>query len=109
MSNSRIEQLKIFLNDNSKDSFVLYALATEYINLGDDETALYYFNQLLEDDPDYTGAYYHLGKLYQRRDDPIKAEEIFNEGIKRTQAKDLHANRELREALSQLYNEENEE
>ena len=107
MSQARIDQLNKFLEQNPSDSFVLYALATEYANAGDDETALSYYRKILDGDPDYTGTYYHLGKLYQRRNQNERAEEIYREGLKRTFGKDQHANRELQEALNQLlYDEE---
>ena len=102
MSNARIEQLKKFLEQNPKDSFVLYALAIEHVNLNDDETALQFFKQIVRDDPEYGGTYYHLGKLYQRRNENNLAEETFREGLKRTLGKDAHAHRELQEALNAL-------
>ena len=106
MSNARIEQLKNFLEQNPNDSFVQYALAIEHVNLGDDETALDYFKKILARDPDYTGMYYHIGKLYQRRNENNLAEEIFREGMKRTLGKDVHTHHELQEALNQLLFEE---
>src|SRR6185436_6178426 len=106
MSNTRIEQLKKFLEQNPNDSFVQYALAIEHVNLSDDETALDHFKKILEHDPDYTGMYYHLGKLYQRRKQNDLAEEIFREGMNRTLGKDAHTHRELQEALNQLLFEE---
>src|SRR5947207_1597589 len=80
MNNTRIEQLKKFLGQNSNDSFVLYALAIEYVNIGDDETALDYFKKILQHHPDYTGLYYHLGKLYERMRRKELAEETYREG-----------------------------
>ncbi|HYV93043.1 MAG TPA: tetratricopeptide repeat protein [Chitinophagales bacterium] len=106
MSNERIAQLKNFLEQNPNDSFVQYALAIEHVNLGDDETALDYFNKILARDPDYTGLYYHLGKLYQRQNQNDLAEETFREGMKRTLGKDAHTHRELQEALNQMLFEE---
>ena len=106
MSNTRIEQLKKFLEQNPNDSFVLYALATEYVNLSDDDTALDYFTRILSHDPDYTGVYYHLGKLFQREDKNDLAKQAFQEGMKRTFGKDQHAHSELQEALNQLLFEE---
>ena len=108
MSNpSRIEQLKHFLTQNPNDSFVKYALAIEHINLGDDETALSFFQSIVDSDPNYSGVYYHLGKLYERRKEKILAEKIYRDGLERTHGKDPHNHRELQEALNQLlYDEE---
>lgn len=102
MNPSRIAQLEKFLEESPHDSFVLYALATEYVNLGDDESALSYFRKILNHDPGYTGLYYHLGKLYQRRKQNDLAEQTFLEGMRRTLGKDAHTHRELQEALNQL-------
>src|SRR6185295_18206777 len=106
MNPSRITQLEKFLEQDPNDSFVQYALATEHVNLGDDESALSYFKKILAHDPDYTGMYYHLGKLYQRRQQNDLAEQTFLEGMKRTLGKDAHTHRELQEALNQLLFEE---
>ena len=100
MNPSRIEQLEKFLEQNPNDSFVLYALATEHVNLGDDESALNYFKKILTHDPDYTGMYYHVGKLYQRKGQNDLAEQTFLEGMKRTLGKDAHTHQELQEALN---------
>jgi Flp pilus assembly protein TadD len=108
MDGSRIDQLKKFLEHNPGDSFVRYALATEYISRGDDDTGLTYFKSILETDPDYTGVYYHLGKLYQRRKERALAEQTFREGLKRTMGKDLRAHAELQQALNDLLYEEDE-
>ncbi len=94
------------MEQNPHDSFVKYALAIEHVNSGDDETALNYFNSILETDPHYTGMYYHLGKLYQRRKENDLAEKTFREGMQRTIGKDAHTYRELREALNALLFEE---
>lgn len=61
----RIQQLLQFLQENPRDAFIQYALALEYIKKGDTDTGLFYFEQLVKNDPDYVGTYYHLGKLYK--------------------------------------------
>jgi Tfp pilus assembly protein PilF len=99
---TRIEQLKKFLEQNPDDSFVKYALAIEHVNLSDDDTALAYFSSLLEIDPDYTGTYYHLGKLYQRQKKNELAEKTFREGMKRSFGKEHHTYAELQQALNDL-------
>ncbi|MGB3076129.1 MAG: tetratricopeptide repeat protein [Chitinophagales bacterium] len=106
MNNSRIEQLLIFLSGNPKDSFVKFALALEYAKLGDDEKTLSYFKEILADDPDYCGTYYHLGKLYEKLNKKEKAEETYKEGLKRSMGKEQKTYQELQEALNQLLFEE---
>jgi len=102
MSQSRIEQLKNFLEQSPNDSFVKYALAIEHINLGDDATALSFFKSILEKDPDYTGTYHHLGKLLERKKEKKEAEETYREGLRRTFGKEQHTYAELQQALNDL-------
>ncbi|MBA3649114.1 MAG: tetratricopeptide repeat protein [Chitinophagales bacterium] len=102
MNTKRIEQLNSFLKQNPGDSFVKFALALEYINGGDNDKALEYFKDILRHDPDYTGLYYHLGKLYEKLNMLEEAEETYKEGLWRTSGKDVHAHRELEEAINQL-------
>jgi len=106
MSQSRIEQLKFFLEQNPNDSFVKYALAIEHVNLGDDATALGFFRSILEIDPDYTGTYYHLGKLLLRKNEKEEAEKTYREGMRRTFGKEQHAYAELQQALNELLYED---
>lgn len=106
MNTSRIDQLLKFLADSPGDSFLRFALALEYIKMGDDEKALSYFKEIISNDPDYTGTYYHLGKLHERLSEKDVAEETYREGMKRTFAKDQKAYHELQEALNQLLYEE---
>ncbi|MBX7108112.1 MAG: hypothetical protein K1X61_05630 [Chitinophagales bacterium] len=106
MNESRISQLLKFLSANPKDSFVKFALALEYGKLGDEEQMLSYFREILADDPDYSGTYYHLGKLYERRNELATAGQIYREGIKRTAGKEQKAHQELQEALHQLLDED---
>ena len=102
MSNGRMDQLLKFLEASPNDSFVKFALALEYINQSNDEKALEYFNEILQHDPDYTGTYYHLGKLYERLKDPPSAERVYREGLQRTQSKDVRGYRELQQALNEM-------
>ena len=45
-NNERIEQIKTFLKDTPNDPFLSYALATEYVSLGQDTSALKLFLML---------------------------------------------------------------
>ncbi|HEU4634172.1 MAG TPA: hypothetical protein VFS22_09320, partial [Flavisolibacter sp.] len=62
----RIEKLRQLLSANPDDSFVQHALALEYVKLGDDMEAKKVFEQLLSENENYVGSYYHLGKLLER-------------------------------------------
>ncbi|HZE85055.1 MAG TPA: tetratricopeptide repeat protein [Puia sp.] len=62
----RMEKLKEFLRADPRDLFVKHALALEYIKLGEEASARSLFEEILEQDPAYTGSYYHLAKLLER-------------------------------------------
>jgi len=106
MNNSRIAQLKKFIEEEPNDPFNVYALANEYI-LEEPKTALGYFEQLLFQHPDYLGTYYQAGKLYQSFGEIEKAKRVFEQGIelglKQTKAKTVN---ELRNALNEILDEE---
>ena len=104
---SRINQLKTFLKDNPKDSFLLYALAKEYQGSGQFDEALHQFQVLLEEDPNYVGAYYHLGKLYESMEQPSKAFFTYKKGMEVADlVNDQHAKSELAGAKLNLGDDE---
>jgi tetratricopeptide (TPR) repeat protein len=81
MNNPRIHQLKTFLQEDPHDNFTLFALALEYIKTGELARAEKLFNDILSNNPDYVGVYYHLGKLYESLDDTGLAKTTYNKGI----------------------------
>ncbi len=100
---NRIDKLKEYLTATPRDSFLRHALALEYVKLGDDATALQYFEQLLAAEPTYVGSYYHLAKLQERKGDNDKAIEIYETGMKHAKAAgDMHAYNELQMAQEDL-------
>ena len=103
MQNTRIDKLLEFYNQNPKDSFVVYALATEFVAVGDDEKALTFYLDLLITDPDYVATYYHLGKLYARRGQEAEALATYKTGMQKALAKkDNHSFAELQNAHTNL-------
>lgn len=103
MSTNRLQQLLAFLEQSPQDSFLLYALAKEYEKQERLAEALSTYLKLLQEDPDYVGAYYHLGKLQIKLNQPDQALESFNQGIKiATQLNDQHAKSELMGARMEL-------
>lgn len=85
------------------EPFVLFALAQECTKKGMLTEALRYYERILEKNPDYTGTYYHLGKLYEQAGRNSDAVAIYKKGIEITQAKgDHHARSELESALSMI-------
>lgn len=95
----RIESLKGFLSQRPNDVFLLHALALEHVKQGDEEEARACFEKVLETDPAYTGTYYHLAKLLERRGEREQAISIYEKGMEACKAAgDDHALRELRAA-----------
>jgi len=88
------------LKTDPKDSFLTYALALEYEKEGKTKDSIRIIEELMVEDPDYIGAYYKLGQLYEGQDNLDKARSIYHTGIKLAdQQKDNKAKGELEEAL----------
>jgi len=101
MQNTRLAKLLEFLENDPNDSFILYALATEYNSLNDTEKAFTYYTKLVNEHPDYVGTYYHLGKLYEKESQKDKAIEVYQKGMLAARAKrDMHALSELQGAYN---------
>jgi len=99
----RIAKLRELLQENPSDSFLQHALALEYIKLGDDDMAQKIFEELLKMDPSYIGSYYHLGKLFERRNDTAKAIKWYEMGMEAAKkAGEKHAWNELKAAYDDL-------
>ena len=102
MTNNRIEQLKKMLSDNANDSLTKYMLALEYRELGEQEKCLELFEQIIENDPNYTAVYYHLGKLYEDIGRREEAETTYLTGMQLVQDKNGREYRELKGALEAM-------
>ena len=100
MAKDRLGVLLDFYRMDSSDAFTRFALAQEYARRGELGRALAFYEDLLAEAPDYTGTYYHLGKLYLRTGRPQDAAATFRRGLEAAarvgHAKDLS---ELHEAL----------
>lgn len=101
MQNTRLQKLLDFIQNEPNDPFLKYALATEYLSLNETETALRYYEDLINNHADYVGTYYHLAKLYEtlgRKDDAIKT---YRQGMQKARdARDNHAFSELQGAFN---------
>ena len=96
MHHIRLQKLLDFLENEPDDPFLKYALATEYFNAKDYEKALYYYEDLISNHPDYVGTYYHLGKLYETVDRKPDAIMTYQKGMEvARKAGDMHAFSEL--------------
>lgn len=103
MQESRLQKLLAFLEEEPNDPFVKYALATEYLKLNDEESALQYFQDLITNHPEYSGTYYHLAKLYESLNQPDAAIDIYQRGMNITnEQKEWHALSELKAAYFTL-------
>lgn len=96
MQRNRLQKLLEFLDNEPHDPFLKYALATEYLRLNEPETALTYYEDLVQNHSDYVGTYYHLGKLYEALNRKNDAIAIYETGMKQARAaRDNHALSEL--------------
>lgn len=103
ISMDRLEKLKSFLQENPRDNFIRHAMALEYIKAGDDTQARTLFENILQEDPAYTGSYYHLAKLLERNNDPDAAVKVYEKGMEMArQAGDDLSYRELKAAWEEL-------
>jgi Tfp pilus assembly protein PilF len=97
---NRVEILKGFLEENPKDSFSRYALALEYVKLGQNDDAVREFETVKTNDPDYVATYFQLGQLYQKLGKSHNAEKTFRTGITiASKIGDEHTRSELEGAL----------
>jgi len=100
---NRVEILKGFLADNPNDSFSRYALALEYVKLGQHDDAVLEFETVKKKDPDYLATYFQLGQLYLKMGQTHEAEKTFRTGITvASNAGDEHTRSELEGALDGL-------
>ena len=99
----RLNALLEMLRLDPTDAFLLFALAKEHENANDDATALSYYLQCGEYNPDYVGLYYHLGKLHERATEYDTAAATYTRGMTVAKAaNDRHAHNELAMALDAL-------
>lgn len=93
---SRKAQIEALLAASPQDSFLRFALAKEYEKAGEDAGAKDAYESLLADDADYVGAYYHLGKCWERLGQPEQAVTTYDAGIAVAgRLGEQHAKREL--------------
>ena len=99
----RLDQIESLLADDPNDAFLRYGLAMEYSKLGDHQKAADTFNQLIERDPDYYAAYYHLAKTYEALGKVREAFKAYETGIVVARKQNnLHAVNELIDARDEL-------
>jgi len=100
---SRIEMLRLFMQQRPADPFPHYALAMEYKNSGDLATAWTTFESLMLAHAGYTPAYLHAGNTLVTLGRVPEAKMIYARGVEvATKAGDAHARGELEGALASV-------
>ncbi len=77
----RLKQIREMLEKEPNDDFLNYALAVELEASGNVKEAISQLQNLLNRNPDYLGAYYKLGKLFEEVKDETKAIGIYKSGL----------------------------
>ncbi|MGB4772638.1 MAG: tetratricopeptide repeat protein [Chitinophagaceae bacterium] len=99
----KIKKLQEYLERQPEDTFLMHALALEYVKINDLQAAKAWFERVLTIDPGYTGTYYHLAKLLETLGAKEDAIRVYEQGMEAcTAAGDQHAYRELQAAYEDL-------
>lgn len=107
MSKKRLELILEMLEKDPNDNFLIYAAALEYQKAGDEKNAVVHLEKLTKNFPDYLGAYYTLGKIYENTGEFDKAVSTYKKGKEIAKKhKDEKTIGELTEALMLLDEEE---
>lgn len=80
MSNSLLDNLLAFYEEDPTDPFNIYALALEYLK-SSPVKAEELFDMLLRDHASYLPTYYHAADFFAAKDDTDRAEKIYQDGI----------------------------
>ncbi len=100
---NKLRKLALLIKENPNDSFSKFALALEFIKIGNNNKALALFENIEENDPEYVGVYYHLGKLYAEIGENKNAIDTYKKGIEvSTNQQDNHSKAEIQSALFEL-------
>ena len=99
----RLVRLQQLLDESPNDHFLLFAIAKEYEVAGNLFAARSHYKQLLAANPEYIGAYYHLGKLHEVMENHTDALDQYEKGmIAARKVEDEHSYRELSAAKFNL-------
>lgn len=77
---SRLDQLLVMLHDEPHDAFLRYAVAVEYAASENYPEAISRIESLISELPEYLGAYYKLGQLYEQISQNEKAIDVYRRG-----------------------------
>ncbi len=100
---NRIERIEQMLATSPDDSFLLFALGLEEIKIGNTIRAKELFLKIVATNPDYSGVYYHLGKLFESENNQEEAIKTYETGMSICKRlSENHNYRELQAALENL-------
>lgn len=100
---NRLALIEEMLVDDPHDPFLNYAAALEHHKAGDLNIAIELLESLVENQPDYVGTYYQLGKLHEETENLEQARVAYEKGIKQALLQADHKILgELRQALMAL-------
>ncbi len=103
MSDDRVSQLKEILAHDPKNQMARYALALEFANAGQLETAMFEFRQLLVDHPTYVPGYQMLAQTMMRAGLSNDARDTLRKGIEAAvTAGNTHAQSEMQGMLDEI-------
>lgn len=103
---SRIETIEAMLQNNPTDCFLRHALGLELQKKGDLAGAIKAFKQVVEQDENYVGTYYHLA-LALVHGHRAEAKKVFEKGLQIAKAvQDKHAENELRMVYEEEFDDD---
>jgi tetratricopeptide (TPR) repeat protein len=80
MESELIKNLWSFYEEDPNDPFNTYALALEYKKFNE-EKAIFFFNKLLNEYPDYLPTYYAAAEFFAAIEAHEQVEKIYQDGI----------------------------
>lgn len=99
----RLEKLRLMLQKEPNDTFLLYGIAMEHKKAGDFAEALEFLGRVTQRDPLYCYAYHQRGLIHEAAGDMEAARQAYRDGIAAAQRKgDAHAQSEIEEALKMI-------
>ena len=81
MATNRLEILQGLVNQNPTDSFARYGLAMEYAKAGQLDEAVTHFRAVIQNNPNYTYAYFHGGQNLEKLGCLEDAQKMYEQGI----------------------------
>ena len=82
MTETRIQQLQSFIEEDPSDPFNIYVLALEYVKVGMGSEAQVLFEDLLTNHTNYLPLYYHFGQMLEVKNQKQQAIDIYLAGEK---------------------------